>query len=303
MDTTIVTIILNYNGKTDTYNCIKSLNKLTIPEGVNHQVVIVDNHSVDDSVKYLSSKFSRLKIITSDKNSGFTGGNNLGVKYARELGADWVFLLNNDTMTHPDLLKNLYEFALCKPKSVILSPKIYFAPHHEFHHQRYTNDQLGKVIWYAGGTIDWNNLIISHRGIDEVDQGQYDQPIQIPVATGCAMLIHKKLWQDHDLFDDRYYLYYEDSDLCLSINKNDQIWYVPSAKLWHINSSSSGSGSNLHDYYLTRNRLLLGQKYAPLRTKISLFRESVKMLISGRSYQKLGVKDFYLRNFNKSNYF
>ena len=303
MAITIVTIILNYNGKSDTYNCIKSLNKLIIPKGINHQVVVVDNNSQDDSVNYLSAKFPKLKIITNNQNSGFTGGNNLGVVYAREIDADWVFLLNNDTISHSNLLNNLYTFAQTKPQSVILSQKIYFAPHREYHHQRYTQEDIGKVIWYAGGVIDWDNLIISHRGIDEVDQGQYDQPTQIPVATGCSMLIHKKLWQEQDLFDNRYYLYYEDSDLCLRINDNDQIWYVPSAKLWHINSSSSGSGSNLHDYYLTRNRLLLGQRYAPLRTKLSLIRESFKILISGRPYQKRGVRDFYLRNFGKGRYF
>lgn len=300
--TKIVTLILNYNGQKDTLNCLKSLQSLNIPRSVSHEVVVVDNNSADESVQLIKSKFPQAKIIENSQNSGFTGGNNLGTKYACHQKATWIMLLNNDVLVDPDLLVNLYKSTQKHPRGLIFSPKIYFAANREFHHDRYTPSQRGHVIWYAGGQIDWKNLIISHRGVDEVDQSQYDQEIPISVATGCAMLVHKDLWQNCRLFDDRFYLYYEDTDLCLRASKIGELWYVPSAFLWHLNSGSSGAGSSLHDYFLTRNRLLLGEKYASLRTKVALIKESIKLYFSGRPYQKQGVKDYYLRRFGRGTY-
>jgi hypothetical protein len=140
--------------------------------------------------------------------------------------------------------------------------------------------------------------------VDEVDHQQYEKVEETEIATGCCMLIRKEVFRKVGLFEDKYFLYYEDSDLCMRVKrKGFKILYVPSSIIWHKNAGSAGgSGSQLQDYYITRNRLLFGSKFAPIRSKIALFKESLRLLFSGRRWQKQGVVDFYLGRLGKGNY-
>ena len=119
------------------------------------------------------------------------------------------------------------------------------------------------------------------------------------------MLFKREVLEKVGLFDEKYFLYYEDADLSERIKKAGyKIYYVPTAILYHMNASSSGGpGNNLHDYFLTRNQMLFGFSYAPLKSKIALVRQSIRFLFSGRPYQKLAIKDFYLGNFKEGSYF
>ena len=105
-------------------------------------------------------------------------------------------------------------------------------------------------------------------------------------------------------FDNRYFLYFEDSDLSQRLKKAGyKILFYPKAILWHKNAGSTGgSGSSLQDYFTTRNRMIFGLKFAPLRSKIALIRESLRLLSSGRQWQKKGIRDFYLRRFGKGTF-
>jgi len=163
---------------------------------------------------------------------------------------------------------------------------------------------LGKVFWYAGGEMDWKNVIGHHRGVDEVDHGQYDDISETGYVSGCCMLLTKKLLEKVGGFDKKYFLYYEDNDLSQrSKRKGFKILYAPKAVIWHKNAGSAGgSGSPLQDYYITRNRMLFGMRYAPLRSKVALVRESIRLLLSGRKWQKAGIADFYKRRFGKGSY-
>ena len=187
----------------------------------------------------------------------------------------------------------------------VVTPKIYFAKGHEYHKDKYKKEDLGKVFWYAGGYTDWDNVTSIHRGVDEVDHGQYDKIEEIQFATGCCMLLKKEVFEKVGLFDDRYFLYYEDADLNERIKRAGyKIYYVPTAILIHINAASSGgAGNSLQDYFITRNKILFGMTYAPLRTKLALIRESISLLRIGRPNQKLAIRDFYLHKFNKGTFF
>ena len=233
---------------------------------------------------------------------GFAKGHNLAIEFAIKHGADFVLILNNDVILEKNCLKELINSL--KDDVAIVSPKIYFAKGCEFHKDRYKDSELGKVIWYAGGEMDWGNVLASHRGVDEVDNGQFEKEVEIDFASGCCMLVSAKALEKVGLFDQRYFLYYEDNDFSQRIKKaNYRIIYQPKAFLWHKNADSAGgSGSDLQDYYITRNRLLFGMEYAPLRSKIALIKESFKLLINGRKWQKRGVLDFYLRRFGKGSY-
>ncbi len=190
------------------------------------------------------------------------------------------------------------------PDAGAISPKIYFAKGFEFHKNRYKKEDLGKVLWYAGGKIDWKNMLGFHRGVDEVDIGQFSKLYETEFATGCCMLVKREVFERVGLFNNKYFLYLEDLDFSLKTRKKGfKIIYQPKAVMWHENAGSAGgSGSPLQEYFITRNRLLFGFKYAPLRTKIALFKESIKILAGGRTNQKKGIRDFYLRRFGKGIY-
>jgi GT2 family glycosyltransferase len=185
----------------------------------------------------------------------------------------------------------------------IFGCKIYFAKGYETHKERYQDNELGKVIWYAGGLIDWSNCYSSHRGVDEVDKGQFDRNFETDFVTGACMLIKRQVIEEVGLFDPKYFLYLEENDLCQRAKrKNYKLIFLYQPTAWHENAQATGLGSTLHDYYLTRNRLLFGLKYAPLYTKFALLRESYRMLKSGRPWQKRGVMDFYTGNFGAGSY-
>src|SRR5206468_7417532 len=117
------------------------------------------------------------------------------------------------------------------------------------------------------GKIDWNNVIGFHVGVDEVDTGQFDTPYDTETATGCCVLIKKSTLEKIGLLDEGYFMYYEDADYSMLLKRRGlKILYWPRAVLWHKNASAAGgSGSPLQEYYITRNRLLFGMRYAPLR--------------------------------------
>jgi len=302
---TIAVIIVNWNGKDDTIECLSSINKLSYDQK-KYEIfpIVIDNGSQDNSVKIIKEKFSNIKILESSENLGFAAGNNLGIKYALLNNSDLFLLINNDTILDKNIISNLSdEIDNCENKEGIIAPKIYFAPGYEYHLERYKKNELGNVFWYAGGIIDWNNMICSHRGVDEVDIGQYNTKKETDFASGCCMLIKKEIVEKIGLFDKKYFMYLEDVDYCLRVKKAGyKIIYQPKAIIWHKNASSSGKpGSTLHNYYLTRNRLIFGMKYASLRTKLALIKESLRVFKRNLPGERQAVIDFFLGKTGKSN--
>lgn len=296
--------IINFNGKKNTLNCLESLGNIK-RDNFKLNIVVIDNASTEEfDLKSETVDNVPLTVIKNNKNLGFSGGHNVSIQYALGKGADYVLILNNDTYVDKNFLSELIKSAEKDNKVGILSPKIYFAPGFEFHKDKYNKDDLSKVFWYAGGEMDWKNIIGHHRGVDEVDKGQYDLTEKTELATGCCMLVKKEVFQKVGLLDDKYFLYYEDSDLNIRAKKAGfQIAYVPESVIFHKNAGSAGgSGSKLQDYYISRNRLIFGMKYASVRAKFALIKESLRNLIIGRYWQKRGILDFYFGNLGKGSY-
>lgn len=300
----VAVVTVNFNTQKDTINLLCSLERIE-KQNIQLQIIVVDNASSTQFKLHPNEYKNNITILRSRRNMGFAGGYNLGIKEALLQNYDYILILNNDTKVYSDMLKNLLKVLDSDPLIGVVIPKIYFAKGREFHKTRYKPSELGKVIWYAGGDTDWENIKSIHRGVDEVDHGQYDEIESVEFATGCCMLFKREVLEKVGLFDEKYFLYYEDADISERIKKSGyKIYYLPTACLIHANAASSGGpGNNLHDYFLTRNQMLFGLTYAPLRSKIALLRQSIRLLFFGRPFQKLAIKDFYLRNFGKGSFF
>lgn len=287
----VALVILNFNGRENTLECLASVKKLK-EETTTIDTIVVDNGSTDNSKPAIRSQFPEADLIENHKNLGFCLGNNIGAREAFQKGADYVLLLNNDTLVHPFLIEGMVGVAR-ETNAGILSPKIYFAPGFEFHKDRYTPKDLGKVIWYAGGLIDWANVWPSHRGVNEVDRGQFDEACPTQFATGCALLISKEAYQSVGLYDPLYFAYFEDTDLSLRAQKKGfSVYYAPRGIVWHKNAATiGGSGSEKQDYWVTRNRMIFGLSYAPLRSKFALLRYAAKCVVAGPSQRRRAILD------------
>jgi len=295
----VALIILNWNGKEDTLRCLASVEKL-LKKNIVLQTFVVDNGSTDGSVDEIRKKFPFVWIIQNHENVGFTGGNNTAIHVALKENADYFWILNNDTVVEKYSLAELVD-VFDDPTVGIATSKIYFMKGNEFHYKRYKENERGKVLWYAGGIIDWNNVYGSHRGVDEVDHGQYEDIVETDYATGCSMMIARKCIETVGMFDNRYFAYVEDMDLSLRVKKFGwKILFVPTSILWHKNAGSTDRpGNDFHQYYMTRNRLIFGLTYAPIRTKVALLKESLRFVLAGSVRQKQAIMDTLFKKFGR----
>lgn len=300
----ILISLVNFNGKENTLECLDSIRNLKIAS-FKPIVLVIDNMSnekFDIKESYLSNV--PLKIILNKDNLGFAGGHNISINYALNNNIEYTLILNNDTYVDSNLIENLLQVSEENRGIGIVAPKIYFAPGFEFHKKRYKKTDQGNVIWYAGGEMDWKNIIGKHRGVDEIDEGQYEKISETDFASGAGMFVKNEVFKKIGKFNEKYFLYYEDSDFCLRTKRAGyKVIFSPKAILWHKNAGSTGgSGSELQDYYLSRNRILFGIKYAPFKSKLALLKESISILKKGRKWQKRGILDFYIGKFGKGSY-
>ncbi|TSC85978.1 MAG: Uncharacterized protein G01um10147_1045 [Microgenomates group bacterium Gr01-1014_7] len=298
----VAIITVNFNGRRDTLELLESLKKLGTKNYEQHtpplavRTIIVDNASTDGSVNAINSQYPGVDILQTGSNKGYAGGFNAGIEYAKIWGADYFLLINNDTLIKDiNLLDELIKVAEKDPKIGVVSPKIYFAPGFEFHKDRYSATEKGKVIWYGGGHFDWDNIQGVHHGIDEVDSGKYDATEGVDFVSGACMLIKREVFDKVGVFNEEYFLYFEDVEFQKRVKEAGfKQYYNGKVAIYHKVSRSAGIGSDLTDYFHTRNRLIFGMKYGKPRTKIALLREALKNFILGRPAQRRGILDFYL---------
>ena len=287
-------ITINFHSDKDTLDVVKQLSENTLPLGVSSTIYVVDNDRSADLQKKLN-KYPQVVYIESPGNMGFAAGNNLGFKKALEDEVDIIVLINNDTIVPVDLILKILSSPIVEKTTGAVGGLIYFAKGFEFE-KKYKKEELGKVIWYAGGKHDWNNVYGEHIGVNEVDVGQYDGVRETDFITGCLLVTKAEVLKKVGLFDERYCLYFEDSDLGMRIKKAGyKLIFDSNIKLGHKVAQSSAIGSALNDYFITRNRLLFGMDYASTRTKTALLREAVKKMIIGTKAQKQAVRDFFMR--------
>lgn len=298
----IALVIVHYASQEDTFALLDSLQKTTLPRGVKTQVYVVDNSCSDNFQSDLQDQYPQVELVVSPSNLGFAGGNNLGLQQALQDKHDLYVLLNDDTLVKKDFFKNISKSAITDKKVGLVGGLIYFAPGYEFK-KKYKKTDRGKIIWYAGGQIDWDNIYCSHRGVDQVDRGQFNKVEQTDFVTGCLFITKREVLEKVGLLNDDYFLYLEDVDFNIRVRRAGyRTVFDPSVKIWHKVAQSSGIGSSLNDYFITRNRLVFGFQYASFRTKLALFREALHKLSSGTPAQKTAVKDFFSHNLGKGSW-
>ena len=272
MDIVLSIITVNYNGYKDTCELIDS-----IPFSDNMEVIVVDNASTNDEASSILQKYPQITVLRSEKNLGFAGGNNLGIKAAK---GKYLFFVNNDTIFKDFRVNALIARLESSPYIGMVCPKIRFA-------------WGNHPIQYAGYT-PLSSITIRNQsiGFGEEDNGQYETPHQTPYAHGAAMMVKREIIEKVGLMPECYYLYYEELDWSMMITRDGyEIWYEPACTIYHKESQSTGQNSPLRTYYITRNRLLLVKrnfkgltKYATYAylTSIVALRDIVKHTITGK---------------------
>lgn len=207
--------------------------------------------------------------VIPGQNKGYSYGVNLGLKTALSQNITKFCVLNYDTYLDSRFIKEVLNGfkSYC-----FFGGKIYYARGFEYHKSRYQNKELGKVLWYAGGTINWDHATVTHQGVDEIDKGQYNKIQTTEFIPGTLMAFTKEVVNKVGFWDERFFLYYEDTDYCVRAQKYGfKITYDPKIIIWHKNAGiTGGPGSKLHVKHQRFSQLLFGFKHAPIRTKIHL---------------------------------
>ncbi len=251
-ENSVAIILVNWNGYAFSQACLNSLNRIDFP---NYQVVLVDNASEENEGERLLTEFPEIHLIQSEKNRGFTGGNNLGIQWAVDQGFPHVLLLNNDTEVEPDFLSELMKPFRRNEKVGAVQPLITFLTEKE-------------KIWSAGGK--WNSILgraITIGGNKSLKTSSLNDQ-KMDWATGCAFLVSAEIIRDVGMLDDRFFTYFEDVDWSLRIReKGHQIHFCPQSRVYHEAGASSkkkgkeGTLSPRVFHFHSRNQLFLIRKH------------------------------------------
>lgn len=236
-------VILNWNGGEMVCDTIASVLSLNAP--VPH-VIVVDNASTDGSDDEIERRFPPVTLLRNATNLGFAAGNNVGIRYALEQGADYILLLNNDTLLDPSAVGTMVAAILADSRRGAVVPKIYF----------HAADQ-DRRIWAAGAHWRAFPPRVKMRGYGERDVGQYDMPGPVAYATGCVLLVRQETFAAAGLLDESYFMYQEDYAFCDRVRTSGlMLWYEPRAVVYHRVSASTGEGSPQKWRYWSQSTVL-----------------------------------------------
>ncbi len=243
----IAVIILNWNRAEETLACIQSV--LSLP-GSDYEVILVDNGSSEP----LPELSARVHVLRNQENLGFAEGNNRGIAYALERGAEYLFLLNNDTLVDQEILNAFKEAAALYPDAGVFGAKIY-----------YYDDPA--TLWYAGGEVLLDSGRCYHVGCTESDlEKKWEEIKDTGYACGCALFIRAEVVQQVGLMHPQFFLMWEEIDWCFRIRAAGyRCLFVPNARVWHKISASFEGGNRgpLWQYFYSRNRLLFLKRHHP----------------------------------------
>jgi GT2 family glycosyltransferase len=257
-------IVLNWNGKDDTVQCLASLRRLDYDEA---KVVVVDNGSQDGSVDEIKRIYPDVHVIENNANLGYAGGNNVGIKHSLANDFDFVLLLNNDTECDPGFVTGLVGAMQASPEAAFAGPLIYFF-------------EPKDKIWSCG--VRWDSASLSFDLVQSrAPKLDTQSPFEVESLVGCALLARCEHLRVFGLLDERYFLMHEESDWCYRAKAAGfKCLLAPSAVIWHkVSVSFGGAGSPLMQYFSERNMLLWASSHLPTHLYLSfVFRKFVDIL-------------------------
>lgn len=266
----VVAVVLNTNRCDDTVTCLRSLEKSNYP---NLGIIVLDNASTDGSVAKIQADFPSVQLVNLEENLGYAGNNNVGIKLAIEQGADWVFVLNEDTIVSPTCLDILVNSAQAMRSPGIIGPMVY-------------TFGSENIISSAGGKIDWWRADGLNVGMGEVDYGQY-QRHPVDFINGCGMLVSRKAVEKAGLLDESFFIYYEETDWCARIRKMGfDIWFEPQAQMRHKAPIESDKFGPTTLYYFTRNRIRFFSRHAPILIRPVVVLRAIRGAMKGIEQHK-----------------
>lgn len=250
----VYVVVLACNRKNDTVACLRSLESVWDEKT---KGLLVDNGSTDGTYDAVRGQYPHLEIVQTGENLGFTGGNNVGIRHALKMGADYIVLLNNDTVVDPGFVREMLTVAISSDVIGFVSPKIYF-------------QEPPDVIWFAGARFySWCGYgrMVGYR---ERDQGQYDQVREIDRPCGCTVMVSRRLCEEVGLMDPSLFMYVDEIEWKLRANKKGfKAFFAPKALVWHKVSASGGQECNLDAmYYGVRNTLHAINSHEPLTSAL-----------------------------------
>jgi GT2 family glycosyltransferase len=239
----VTIVVLNWHGRSDTLLCLRSLGALSYAR---QSILLIDNGCQEFSAAELSGLAPGARYVRTASNRGFAGGANYGIRNALDAGADYILLLNNDATVEPETLTEMVRVAQADAATGVVGAKLL---------QMGAGERLESV----GLRVDLRSGRLFETGFGEDDRGQYDQLTDVPAVTGAAMLLSRAVCEQLGGFDERYFSYLEDVDLCLRARRAGfQIRVAPQARVHHRGKgSTAGKQSTLSLYYATRNHLML----------------------------------------------
>ncbi|MBI3006525.1 MAG: glycosyltransferase family 2 protein [Ignavibacteriales bacterium] len=283
----IVAVVLNYKRPQETVECVRSLVESTY-EGV--EIVVVDNASSDGSAELIRGLYHRVTVVQAEKNLGYAGGMNLGIRRALQLSATYILIINSDTFVKKDALKLLVQELGERPNAGAASGTFLYYPE--------TNK-----VWYAGGKLMyWQAHAQTKRTFPDNWLSGTCKTEEVSFLSGCAIVFRAQSLLEVGLFDERYFMYLEDVDLSARFAaKGLDLLYVPEAVFYH--RLFQDVDEPLKVYFSMRNRLLflnaqrildriVGAVYFSLMlaTKVTLWSLTRSDL---RRAALLGVTDFF----------
>lgn len=260
-------VILNWNGREDTLACIESV---LGSRDVAFDVVVVDNGSADGSPAAIRATYPTLSLIETGRNLGYAEGNNVGLRQALQGDAEYLLILNNDTIVAPDMLHELVRASTALPRSV-LGPLTYY--HHE-----------PERVWWAGSRWNAVGCRLEHtgNGRDGPAVAAGGEPLATTYVVGSALFAPVGLFREIGLLDAQYFLTHEETDWCYRARRAGWSCHcVPRALMWHkVSVSMGGSGSPLQVYFYTRNALLWAERHLDRRDYLRLLGKTLRGVLS-----------------------
>jgi GT2 family glycosyltransferase len=239
----VFVVLLNWNGWRDTVECLRSLGELNYS---NYLIVVVDNGSTDDSVVRIREEYPNVLLIETGQNLGFSRGNNVAICYALERGADYVWLLNNDTIVDPHALRAMVEAAEADPKIGAVGSVLY---------EIYEKD---KIQAYGGGRIHlW--LGLSRHIMAPVPDDN------LGYLIGASLLARRSLIEDIGVLDDTFFMYWEDTDYSFRTRAAGwKLAVAPEARIWHKSPLPPSKKSPVIYAYFNTSAVHFFKRYSSL---------------------------------------